>query len=70
MTAASLALTQDTAPGVLDACDSTIPDRVSTHFADYDKTVSVVVPVIGLSREEWWLFDAEGLLLDVLCCQA
>lgn len=67
MTAASHALADNAAPGVLNAADPGIPERVRTHFGDYDKTVATVVPVIGVSREEWWLFDAEDSLVDVLC---
>ncbi len=68
--AATQAIANEPAHGVLNAGDPGIPERVRARFGDYEKAVATVVPVIGVSREEWWLFDAEGLLVDVLCCQA
>lgn len=70
MTAACHALAEDPAPGVLDAADPAIPGRVRARYGDYARAVNTVVPVIGVAREEWWLFDNEGLLLDVLCRHA
>lgn len=63
-------LATDADPGMLDANDARIPEDVLARYGDYDKTVATVVPVIGMSREEWWLFDTEGTLVDVLCRQA
>ncbi len=60
-------LADDRDPGMLGADDARIPEDVRAHFGEYDKTVATVVPVIGMSREEWWLFDPEGTLVDVLC---
>ncbi|HET8554525.1 MAG TPA: hypothetical protein VFL78_06840 [Rhodanobacteraceae bacterium] len=60
----------DVDPGTLEVDDARIPQDVREHFGDYDKKVAAVVPVIGLAREEWWLFDEEGVLVDVLCRQA
>ncbi|HEX7339782.1 MAG TPA: hypothetical protein VF271_07615 [Rhodanobacteraceae bacterium] len=51
---------------MLDAADPRIPDEVRSRFADYAKPVASVVPVIGVARAEWWLFDDEGALVDVL----
>lgn len=59
-------LAQEDDPGVLDVTDTRIPAEVRGHFADYAKQVTSVVPVIGVSREEWWLFDDDGALVDVL----
>ena len=63
-------LTAENDPGVLAVDDARIPDEVRSHFDGYDRAVDTVVPVIGISREEWWLFDADGALVDVLCRQA
>lgn len=57
-------------PGALDVNDPRIPEDVRSHFGEYDKDVATVVPVIGMAREEWWLFDADGVLVDALCRQA
>ncbi|HET7267768.1 MAG TPA: hypothetical protein VFJ15_06620 [Oleiagrimonas sp.] len=70
MAASNNLLTAETDPGVLDVVDARIPELVRARFDDYGKTVDTVVPVIGISREEWWLFDADGVLVDVLCRQA
>ncbi len=67
MAAALNVLTTDVDPGTFPVDDPRIPDHVRDRFADYDKNVSTVVPVIGLAREEWWLFDTEDALVDVLC---
>ncbi len=53
-------------PGVLDADDPRIPAEVRSRYGDYCKTVASVIPVTGMQRQEWWLFAAHGLLLDVL----
>jgi hypothetical protein len=63
---AVLASNPDPDPGMLGADDARIPAHVRSHYRDYDKTVATVVPVIGMRRQEWWLFDAEGTLVDVL----
>ncbi|HET7663933.1 MAG TPA: hypothetical protein VFK31_09875 [Rhodanobacteraceae bacterium] len=62
--------TVDVDPGTLVTDDARIPQDVRERFGDYDKKVAAVVPVIGVTREEWWLFDEEGVLVDVLCRQA
>ncbi len=53
-------------PGILDVGDVRVPDEVRARFGDYRKPVVSVIPVSGMRREEWWLFAAHGLLLDVL----
>ncbi|MGA7297112.1 MAG: hypothetical protein WBW92_06340 [Rhodanobacteraceae bacterium] len=53
-------------PGILDADDLRIPAEVRSRFGDYPKAVVSVIPVTGMQRQEWWLFAAHGLLLDVL----
>ncbi|HEX7342037.1 MAG TPA: hypothetical protein VF269_07150 [Rhodanobacteraceae bacterium] len=53
-------------PGVLSTDDARIPDEVRARVGEYPGGVTGVVPVIGISREEWWLFDADGALIDVL----
>lgn len=52
--------------GMLGADDARIPDEVRARFATYEKPVVTVVPVISLSREEWWMFDGDGTLVDML----
>ncbi|HET6586384.1 MAG TPA: hypothetical protein VFG67_01260 [Oleiagrimonas sp.] len=70
MAAPQNAQTVDIDPGTLDVDDARIPQDVRERFSDYDKIITTVVPVIGMAREEWWLFDDEGVLVDVLCRQA
>ncbi len=70
MATSSHVLVDTSDSGMLDADDRRIPEDVRSRFDGYDRTVATVVPVIGVSREEWWLFDAEGTLVDVLCRHA
>lgn len=53
-------------PGILEAGDARVPEEVRARFGEYRKTVTSVIPVSGMQREEWWLFAEHGLLLDVL----
>lgn len=66
MAASQNLLTREDDLGMLGADDARIPDEVRTRFTAYDRAVATVVPVISLSREEWWLFDADGTLVDML----
>lgn len=70
MAATHNVLTDDADPGIMSANDERIPEDVRARYGDYDKTVASVVPVIGIQREEWWLFDDDGTLVDVFCKQA
>lgn len=56
----------DANSGMLDPEDPRIPETVRSHFNDYDGEVAKIVPVFGVSRHEWWLFDDEDNLLDVI----
>lgn len=70
MAATHQLLTDEFEPGVLGIDDARIPEEVRARFGGYDRVVDTVVPVIGIGREEWWLFDIDGALVDVLCRQA
>lgn len=66
MAAASNLQVRENDLGVLDADDVRVPEDIRASFARYGKTVATVVPVISMSRAEWWLFDADGALIDML----
>lgn len=56
----------DTNPGMLAPGDPRIPEPVRKQFDTHGSAVAKVVPVIGISHQEWWLFDDQDNLLDMV----